>query len=229
MGDIFGRFWEASLPSNDTNDSVCYPDDSTPAIDQSLTSVCKADEVENVCHPQPDEYAAYRQEHPSLLQDNLTAPVCRGQFSNPDNYLRLLADAKREARLGASLASLPPSPEEGIKADPKGVIAPGVAYDLGTVWKGLPEQVRVFLSTVKETPGLGIAYEPANAAANMPARWHVFEMSSAPQMEGPIPKGGKPTFFPPNNEPAANFSIGSAVAGTLMVVGVSLGIQKLFP
>jgi hypothetical protein len=232
--DIFGRFWDTAAQSNAASDQICYSEDSTflNNADPSLTSVCTASETENVCRPEEDRYTAYRLENPSVLWDmNPSAPTCRGQFSNPDDYLKLWAQSKREARLGATLANLPSSPEEGIKADPKIIITPGVAYDLGEVWKGLPEQVRVFLSTVKENPGLGIAYEPANATAGMPARWHVFEMSAA-QAQNPNPpadgKTGKPILTPPN-EPAANFSVGSAVAGTALVLGVSLGIQKLFP
>jgi hypothetical protein len=270
MGDTLGSLNDTATCSVQAEQPVCLWEDSTFSQTTSTNPENPSNSANETGeqlftpnHPYYDSYESYLSDNPSLLKNfNLRTAACDGTFSNPDDYLKVWNRADRESRLGATLASLPPSPEEGIKADPKVVIKPDVAYDLKEVWKGLPEAVRIQFSSVKDTEGLGIAYEPKGADGN--PRWHLFLMSDAQTVDpssveksdqgksgkdsiplmgaamfglgslknispgkGEPPK--EPIKIPPKGEPAVNMSVGSAVAGTAIMVGISLGIDKLFP
>ncbi|MFO1520395.1 MAG: hypothetical protein U1F57_12165 [bacterium] len=139
----------------------------------------------------------------------------------------------RESKIGTYLASMPPSAEESIATDPKVKIAPGNVYTLSDAWKGLPQQLRVYLDQMglKNSAELGVALEGPSLDAGTPQRWRIFQMSDVNNTDPVAPQGGSGTckITPPEGKPTMNVSIGSFVAGTAMVVGIDMGIRKLFP
>lgn len=181
---------------------------------------------------------------------SLWAPTAAPGFNTESVFL---SPAERKKVLGPYLAELPRSAEEAKPTDTSKALLSDTAYSLQEAWPHLPLQVRVYLDSyqLQSDPQLNVAYE--SASPDFPeGRWHVFKKEGSPGAEGegkePIamagmgvgvltllnkPIGKEPLTPseapPPRGNPSMNLKLGSFLAGSAIVVGIDLGIQKAFP
>src|SRR4029453_13558685 len=123
--------------------------------------------------------------------------VCRGPYASFEDYLKQTELADRSSKIGPYLASMAKSPEEKKPTDPKVKIVPGQNYSLNQVWKGLPQELRVYLDNMglKGSTELAVAYEGGSAGSG--GRWHIMEMSSTNLGRGGTRRGRPPQSPPP--------------------------------
>lgn len=228
---------QACKPENQSCDISVIEE--TPVF---FSTVIKASQANTAplasCAPATD-WEKYQNNAPAY--NSLWAPTATLAY-RPESVL--VSQADREKVLGLYLSSLPTSPEELIPTNVNVALPANTPQKLEEAWPQLPLQVRVYLDNagLRNEKNLDIAYETENP--DFPeGRWHVFnrrEEDPTKQMAmaglfgfgfskigaGPTPSGPK---APLENKPSMNVQLGSFIAGTVMVIGMDLGIKKMFP
>jgi len=223
----------------------CHPTSSPESICKAPEALCEPVESSRPACKLPEKFQAT-----SPFFSSLWAPTAAPGFNTEAVFL---SQAEREKVLGPYLAELPRSAEEARPTDTSKALLSDTTYSLQEAWPHLPLQVRVYLDSyqLRSDPQLNVAYE--SASPDFPeGRWHVFkkEASSGTEGEGkePIAMAGmgvgvltllnKPLSKaplapaeapPPRGNPSFNLKLGSFLAGSAIVVGIDLGIQKAFP
>src|SRR5262245_23430849 len=135
MGDPL--ICSADQPDLSSQELACYAE---PPVSQ-LTEIAPEIEPQGRIGFDPAE-DYYTSSNPFSSQSEA---VCRGSYKSLDDYLAQMDYQSRSSKIGPYLASMNKSAEEKIPTDPKVQVVPGQTYSLVKAWKGLPQDLRVYL------------------------------------------------------------------------------------